>query len=237
MPDNTILDLLERNDPGQGNERIGSTARRNIDKTGYCYHTITKAWGNDNIYSLEVARYRQELLCKLCKEKHIAILFSVTMPNHTHEVFITPDWETLAQTIRLLNTQVSRYIKKDKKARGRKVTEGMKVFTAYPTYIIVKDICYLFFLGKYIFDNPGHLKKEGKVVPDSCFWMFEKGYFKEPYDKALYKKLFDLEPSEILNHYQTKTKEEIFAFAKVQFRNWTEDDNRRMFINEERINQ
>ena len=235
MPDKgSIISFLKKGISELSSENIGSSAKGNVDKSGYCYHTITKAWGNDNIFSGDVAKYRHSLLCKLCADKGVTILFSVAMPTHTHEVFITPNWETLSETIRILNTNVCKYIKKEMIKKGRKNTVVTKLFCDCPIYAIVKDIRYLFFLGKYIYDNPLYLKEEGRIVPYSCFWMFEKGYFKEPYDKAIYKKLFGLEPFDLLTIYQTKTKDEVKATAKQLFIKWTEEDNKRLFINSER---
>ena len=238
MPDSiSIIDILKRSGSEPDSDNVGSTARRNIDKTGYCYHVITKAWGNDNIFTSEAAKYRHSLLCKLCSDRNVTIVFSVTMPNHTHDVFFTPDWETLAEIIRLLNSQVSRFIKKEMAKRGRRISENTKIFEDYPSYVIVRDIKYLFFLGKYLFDNPAYLKEEGRIVPYSCFWMFEKSYFRDPYDKTLYKKLFGMEPPELLEFYQTKTKAEVKAFADMHFQNWTEKENRKLFVNANRLNR
>ena len=140
MPDSiSIVDILKKSGSEPDSDNVGSTARRNIDKTGYCYHVITKA--------------------------------------------------------------------------------------------------YLFFLGKYLFDNPAYLKEEGRIVPYSCFWMFEKSYFRDPYDKTLYKKLFGMEPPELLEFYQTKTKAEVKAFADMHFQNWTEKENRKLFVNANRLNR
>ena len=107
------------------------------------------------------------------------------MPTHTHEVFLTSDWQALSKVIRILNVQVSRFIRNEivektvrrAKEEGRTVNEDYlreresrhRIFDNRPTYIAVRDIVYLMFLGKYIFENPIYLRAEGKTVPFSCF--------------------------------------------------------------------
>lgn len=228
-------------------QKIGTSAKRNIDKSGHCYHVITQSWCKEKIFSLEAATYRHNLLCKLCAEEGIVILFSVILPTHTHEVFLTPDWETLAKVIRVLNLHVSRFIRKElinkaiKRAReeGRPINESFlrekerhhRIFDNCPSYVIVLDMAYLLFLGKYIFDNPAYLKEAGKPVPFSCFWMFERNYFKAPYDETIYKKLFGLSPAELISLYSTKTKAEVMDYARERFGNITKEDNEKLFRN------
>ena len=74
------------------------------------------------------------------------------------------------------------------------------------------------------------MKDEGRSVPDSCFWMFEKGYFPEPYDTAAYSILFDTPPADLLELYTTKTNSEIRTIAAIKFASWTKADNAALFI-------
>ena len=186
----TISDLLRKQDEYAGNCTVGTTLKKNVDKAGFCYHVITQSWDKKTIFNRDIASYRQNLLCRLCSDRGIVILFSVTMPNHTHEVFLTPGWQALSSMIATLNGNVSKYIRmhdKDGRLKSKR-----KIFDYCPKYVIVKDIAYLLYLGKYIYDNPAYLRAEGKPVPDSCYWMFEKGHFVVPYDEKIYAKLFGL---------------------------------------------
>lgn len=222
-----------------------ASSRRTIEKDGHCYHVITQSWCKEKIFSVEAATYRHNLLCRLCAREGIVILFSVTMPTHTHEVFLTPDWKTLSKVIRILNLQVSRFIRNElvekavrrAKEEGKRVNEDYlrekeskhRIFDNRPSYIAVRDIVYLMFLGKYIFENPVYLRAEGKTVPFSCFWMFEKNYFKAPYDEKIYEALFGMTAPELFRLYSTKDKKEVKAFAKERFRDWTKEDNDKLF--------
>ncbi len=230
-------------------DRRGTSARNNIDKSGHCYHVITQSWCKEKIFTSEAATYRHNLLCRLCVEEGIVLLFSVTMPTHTHEVFFTPDWKTLARVIRILNLHVSRFIRKESvgravkraKEEGRTVNESFlkekekrhRIFDNCPTYILVPDLVYLLFLGKYIFDNPNYLKEAGRSVPFSCFWMFEKNYFKAPYDETIYTKLFGLSPPELFRLYSTKTKAEVMEFAQKKYGNTSKETNDKIFRNKD----
>ena len=220
-------------------------SKRTIEKDGHCYHVITQSWCKEKIFSVEAATYRHNLLCRLCIQEGIVILFSVTMPTHTHEVFLTPEWKALSKVIRILNVQVSRFIRNEivekavwrAKEEGKRINEDFlrekesrhRIFDNRPNYIAVRDIVYLMFLGKYIFENPVYLKTEGKTVPFSCFWMFEKNYFKAPYDEIIYQKLFGMTAPELFRLYSTKDKKEVKAFAQERFKDWAKEDNDRLF--------
>ena len=41
----SINDLLKRDDFTELHENSGNADRGNIDKSGHCYHVITRAWG------------------------------------------------------------------------------------------------------------------------------------------------------------------------------------------------
>jgi len=91
---------------------------------------------------------------------------------------------------------------------------------------------YLFFLGKYVYENQQRLKEEGKSVPDSCFWMFEKNYFPSPYRADIYQKLFGISPVDLYSIYKSKTSREVLLLSKQMFGDWTVEDNRKLFFRE-----
>jgi len=224
----TISDLLRKQDE-YANSNIGTALKKNIDKAGFCYHVITQSWDKKTIFNREVASYRQNLLCRLCTDRGIAILFSVTMPNHTHEVFLTPAWKTLSAMVTTLNGNVSKYIRMHDKEDGR-LRNRRRIFDYCPKYVIVKDLAYLLYLGKYIYDNPAYLKAEGRAVPDSCYWMFEKGHFVVPYDERIYAQLFGLTYVQLLELYSTNTKTDVLEYAKRLYAGWSAEDNARLFL-------
>ncbi len=225
MPKPIITELLRK--PYKRPENSGTTKRKTVDKNCHVYHAITNSWSKRKLFYHDVAKYRHDLLCKLCEKYGVTILFQTTMDNHSHEVFLTPDWETLSLVIRVLNINVSKYVRKH---YSDKTKNGKKVFEDEVFYVPVKDIVHLFYLGKYIFDNPDYLISEGKSAPFSCFWMFEKNHFVAGYDSSIYFSLFGLTPTEIYKIYSTMSKDEVLDYAKKRFADWTEIDNRELFI-------
>ena len=222
----TIEDLLPKKQSFPGDDRIGTSTAQNIDKGGHFYHVITQSWTGETIFYSDVAAYRHKLLCNLCLRHNVVIVFSVTMPNHTHEVFISPSWKVLSDIFRTLNTNVSRYIRRNYVNKAR---NGRRIFNRCPCYIRILDIMHLFYLGKYIYDNPQYLKKDDKPIPYSCFWMFEKGYLKEPYREEVYLKLFGLSYQDLFQIYSTMSAQEVKAFAKDHFRNLETARNEALF--------
>lgn len=222
----SILDFCRKDEDLPDESIIGQSTSKNINKSRHCYHVITQSWAKDNIFYADVARYRQNLMCQLCTKAGIVIVFSATNPNHTHEVFITPGWNVLSAMFKSLKTNVSKYIRAHYENKARK---GRRILAACPTYIPVENIVHFFYLGKYIYDNPQYLIKEGKQIPDSCFWMFEKDHLREPYDAEVFSNLFDLTPRELFDIYSKMTKDEVLAYARKRFSGWTDNDNRRVF--------
>ena len=208
-------------------EEVGTARKGNIRKDGTVYHVITKSWRKRRLFDTELASYRKDLLHELCIRFGITILFSVTMPTHTHDVFITPQWSILSHVMTILDSNVAKHVRKymPDRVKGRKL-----VFSEDPAYVMVTDMPHLFFLGKYTFGNYLYLKNEGKTVPDSCFWMFEKGYFAEPYNGKLYRRLFGMEAPELLEFYRTHSDAEVMSYARQAFIDWTEDDNAGLFL-------
>lgn len=225
MPKIEFADLLSEESSVEC--RVGMASTNNIDKSGVVYHVITTSWRKKRLFDMDLAKYRQNLLCELCAKRGITILFSATLPTHTHEVFITPSWEILSGMIRTLNSNVAKYARNHMPER----LDGWgSVFAPDPAYVLVDSMDYLFFLGKYVFDNQQRLKEEGKSVPDSCFWMFEKNYFPEPYRADIYQKLFGMSPADLYSIYKNKTSAEVRLLSKQLFRDWTAEDNRHLFI-------
>lgn len=208
-------------------EPVGTARKGNIMKNGLFYHVITTSWRRRRLFDAELASYRKDLLHELCIRYGITILFSVTMPTHTHDVFITPDWKILSHVIAILNSNVAKYARRylQDRMKGRKL-----VFSEDPAYVMVTDMPHLFYLGKYTYGNYSYLRSEGKTVPDSCFWMFEKGYFAEPYNGKLYPMLFGMEAPDLLGFYKAHTEAEVMSYAREAFMDWTDADNARLFL-------
>jgi len=229
MPENyTFRDLLRKRD--EDLDRIGRASYRNIDKTGVFYHVITKSARGDNVFLAKGAGdYRHDLLCRLCEERGIILVFSTTMPSHSHDVLLTPDWETLCGVYKILNTNVSKFIRKQ---NPDKYPAGERILRRHPVYIAVRDMVYLCILGKYIFDNPEYLRKESRFIPHDCFWMFQKSHFSSAYDETLYKKLFGLEPRQLYDLYSSSSMPQIRQFAVEKYGSWPASQTRSLFYRE-----
>lgn len=224
---NLSVNQLLREKPVYEQSNVGTASRGNIRKDGRFYHVITTSWRKRWLYDSELALYRKDLLNEECIKHGVTILFSVTMPTHTHDVFITPDWETIAEVIRIVNSSVSKYVRRHMPERMK---NRSKVLSEHPAYVIINDIVQLFVTGKYLYKNYSYLKDENKAVPDSCFWMFEKNYFSDPYNGKLYKQLFGMEPKNLLDFYANHSDAEIKMFCDTAFSEWTEEDNKRLFF-------
>jgi REP element-mobilizing transposase RayT len=212
-------------------EHIGRASGGNIDKTGVFYHVITRTQGGENHFLTKGSGdYRHTMMCNLCEERGITIIFSVTMPNHTHEVFLTPSWEKLSDMIRTLNTNLSKYIRSHTTAR---IGEKEKIFRRYPIYIPIRDIVYLMTCGKYIYDNPNYLKEGKRYIPSETFWMFKTGHMLTGYDERIYQRLFGLTPAQIYELFSTKSKDQVIAYAKKQYAFWTPEMTHGVFYKKE----
>ena len=207
--------------------RIGRASSRNIDKSGVFYHVITKSQTGDNIFLTKGAGdYRHNLLCRLCEERGITVIFSVTMPNHTHDVLLSYDWKAISAIYKILNTNVSKYIRS---RNEDKYPTGTRILRRHPVYIVIRDIIYLFTLGKYIYDNPAYLRKDGKFVPHDCFWMFRTVHFNDAYDENIYKELFSLSAKELHDLYESTDMPGIRNYAASHFSHWTKTMTHNIF--------
>ncbi len=217
--------LIRREEPGF-ETNVGRGSNGSIDKTACFYHVITKSFDGGRIFYRDIAEYRHNLLCHQCQDKGIKILFSVTMSNHTHDVFLVPSWEALSEVMRIVNKNVTQqlHIRYPKRVR-----EGVRAFRRYPAYIPVRDVVQLFCLGKYIFDNPSYLEHGNRSAPNSCFWMFESDFFVAAYDRDLFIHLFGLSPKEIFSIYSEMDGPSVTKYAVSHFGNWTEKQTRAVF--------
>ncbi len=207
--------------------RIGVASKSTVRKNGTVYHVITTSWRKKWLFDSTLAAYRKDLLHELCIKRGITILFSASMPTHTHDVFITPDWETLSGVMKTLDSAVAKYVRRHfpERIKGRNL-----VFSKDPVYIMVEDIRHLFFLGKYIHGNCQYLKDEGKPVPDSCFWMFRKNYLAPPYNERIYSPLFGMSAPELIEFYESHSDAEVRRFANEKYKDWTKEDNDNLFV-------
>lgn len=207
-------------------EREWEVVDRKIDRNGQVYHVFQRGRNREQIFTADVAKFRHNMLCKLCADHGVVIIFSVVMPNHTHDVLAAAEWKTISNVMKTLNTKVSQYIRK---RSGEKYKDKGSVFDGRPTYKPVRDRVYLFYLGKYLYDNPAYLVEAGRFVPYSCFWMFEKGYLVEPYRKELYIDLLGMTAKELVGIYSFKSKEEVYRLALERFSDWPAERNDAVF--------
>ena len=181
-----------------------TTNSKKLDRTGRFYHVTQQCYSFGNTFSLNSAKYRTHLLHEICRKNKVIVLCSIVMPTHTHDVFYSSEFSNIQHTVQAVNTAVSKYISKE-----RNYSKKEPVFADLPSYERISDKSHLFYLFKYLYENPQYLKKEGKHVPYSCFDQWEKNYFK-PYKTEAYKLLFNKELSEIVQMCMNMSKEEFF---------------------------
>ena len=199
---------------------------RRTDKNGRFYHIIQRASSRDNIYDAEIAKYRENTLCRLCAMHNVVIIFSVVMTNHTHDVLMGENLDSISNVIRLVNSAVSRRLRKRSPQR---YTNGRKVFESDPYYRAIHDIVSLTIVGKYTYDNVMDIKLKNGFVPYSCFSFLEKGTVIKPYNKNLYPSLFGMSEQELCNLYKANDMHAVRQIALNLYKNWTLEDNDRIF--------
>lgn len=209
-------------------QKIGRASSRNINKTGVFYHVITKSSNGDAVFLAKGAgEYRHSLLCRLCEERGITILFSVTMPTHTHDVFLTPDWESLREVFMVLDTNLSKFIRKSNPQRYQK---GARPLRRHPVYIAIRDVLYLMVLGKYIFENMAGMRRENKFVPYESFWMLKNGHLPDGYDEKIYPALFGIDMQKLYELYSTTDKQQLYDYALEIASGWTKEKTEAVFF-------
>lgn len=200
--------------------------KRAVDKNGHFYHAVQRAANRENIFDIELARYRHNLLCRICAMHNVTIIASVVMSNHTHDLFMADYLDDVSTALRIVNTAVSHYLRKK---NPKKYTNGRRVFEDVPYYRAIHDIVALMIAIKYIFDNAKALEVKGAIVPFSCFWNMSKGYLSKPYNKALYEKLFGLKDTELYNFLNENDMSEVRRLSLEMFSHWTKQDNDSVF--------
>lgn len=197
-----------------------------LDKNAHFYHVVQRASNRDNIFDIELARYRNNLLNRLCAMHNVTIIASVVMNNHTHDLLMADILSDISTTIRLVNTEVSHYLRKKS---PKKYTNGRRIFESSPYYRAIHDIVDLMIAIKYIFDNMKQLETKGGVVPFSCFWNMSKGYLSRPYNKSIYPMLFGMSEVDLYNFLNENTMQQVIDISRERFKNWTSQDNTNVF--------
>lgn len=199
---------------------------RTIDKNGRFYHLVQRASNKENIYDKELAKYRENLLCRISSMYDVTILFSVVLRNHSHDVFMTENWEFISKAIKQVNSAIS---KKVREKHPQKYINGRRVFESKPYYRALHDIVDLHVVAKYTYDNVAKVEEKGGYVPYSCFWTMEKGFLSKPYNKLIYPALFDMTEIELCNLFKENDITTVRKLAQNRFKNWTQLDNDRLF--------
>ena len=203
-----------------------SSPLRQIDKNGRFYHVVQRASNRENIYDNETAKYRANLMARICSMYNVTILFSVVMSNHTHDILMAERWELIAQVIKEVNSAVARRIRKKDSQR---YTNGRRIFEEAPYYRAIHDIIALMVVSKYVYDNAKDMEDKGKYVPYSCFWHMRNGRLPKPYRKELYPLLFGMNELELCSFFDAHSISEIREIACELFKTWTKHDNDSFF--------
>ncbi len=205
---------------------LSQPKRTKTDKNGRIYHATQRAAGKEFIFDKEVGKYRHNILCRICARFNVKIIFSVVMGNHTHDVLMAENVDTISKVLRLVNSAVSHKIREQ---NPHKYINGKRVFESRPFLRAIKDIVSLTTVGKYDYDNVKHVLGKGEFVPYDCFWAFKKGIVVKPYDKDLYPALFGMSEKELCDFYEANDAQVVAKLAKERFKDWTKLDNDRFF--------
>lgn len=158
MVDLSFEKLLNGDKNLQFEPNVGRGSKGNIDKTACFYHVITKSFNGGNIYNWETANYRHTLLSQQCEKRGIKIIFSLTMPNHTHDVFLTPSWDDLVDVLRTVNSKVTQHLRL---SDPKKFKKGVRIIRKYPAFCTSQGHCAAVLSGKiYIRQSKLHEKRD-----------------------------------------------------------------------------
>ena len=207
-------------------EPVSVPPLRTIDKNGRFYHVVQRASNKDNIYDKELAKYRENLLCRICALYDITILFSVVMKNHSHDIVMAEAWELISKATKQVNSAVSKQVRNK---NPKKYSNGRRVFASRPYYRAIHDIVDLHVVSKYTFDNVAKVEEMGGFVPYSCFWTMEKGIVVRPYNKELYPLLFQMSETDLCKFFKENDISTVRKLTIEHFRDWTQEDNDRFF--------
>lgn len=127
---------------------------KKIDRSGHFYHVTQQGYSFGNTFSLNSAKYRMHMLDELCRRNKVLPLCNIVMPTHTHDIFYSEDFRNIQKTLQTLNTAVSNFITAEKET-VRKYKEP--VFSNHPSYEVIKEKEHLFYLFKYLYENPQYL--------------------------------------------------------------------------------
>lgn len=219
-----MLDFKEFMNLGERNYEL--PLLRRIDKNGRFYHVVQRASNRDNIYDADLAKYRENVLCRICAMYNVVILFSVVLTNHTHDILVANNWEDIATVIRLVNAAVSHKVRKK---NPKRYANGRRVFETTPFYRAIHDMVALYVVSKYAFDNVKNVVLSKGFVPFSCFWYMENGTLTRPYDKRNYETLFGMSVMELYKLFNENDMGTVRQFALDRYANWTQTDTDRLF--------
>lgn len=195
--------------------RGGKSNKGTIEKNGRFYHVVQRGRNRENIYDDRSARYRHDLLCSQCLKNGVGVLFSVVMPNHTHDLLYSESWDNISKTLKSTNTQVARFIKK---SNPKKFKIDKRVFDERPVYIAIKNIRHLGIAGKYIYENFAEYERQNKFVPFSCFFGMRNDYLPvPPYRKDLYEFIYGLDIQNLCSFFEKASTKDIEKLMENRF--------------------
>lgn len=203
-------------------KEAGASNNGRLERNGHFYHVVQRGRNRENVYDDRSAKYRHDLLCRLCTKYGVGVVFSVTMPNHTHDLLYADDWRSISKVVQILNSQVSRFIRRNNPARYK--VDG-RVFDERPVYVAVKNMRHLSNIGKYIYENFAQFERQGKFVPFSCFFGMRKGYVPSPpYRKDLYEFIYGMDVQQLCAFFEDNSAKDIERHVAARFSSWTTSD-------------
>ena len=207
-------------------ENVGTFRNGNIDFNCRFFHVIQRTYRRYQYFNNDLAWYYHSLIEAESPVYGVIPICQVIMPTHVHEVYYTRDVRDISNMRAVACGQTTLYMKrKRKKEKQQSVT---RLFDRVPRYVAIADREQLLITLKYIYDNDLFLKKEGKLVPYSCFYHWEKQKYK-PYAVETVSDLYRIKPEQLVK-LLGEDKENVRRFAALYSSEEFRNEDRHVFF-------
>ena len=192
-------------------ENVGTFKKGNIDFNCRFFHVIQRTYRRYQLFNSDIAWYYHSFIESECPKYRVVPICQVIMPTHVHEIYYADDVRDISKMRAVACGQTTLYMKR--KRTSEKQTSVVRLFDRCPRYVPVTDRAQLLITMKYLYDNDSYLKKEGRIVPYSCFYYWEKHKYK-PFAVETVSDLFGIRPENLVE-LMKKDKEDVSRFASL----------------------
>jgi len=207
-------------------ENVGTFKKGNIDFNCRFFHVIQRTYRRYQLFNNDIAWYYHSFIESECPKYGVVPICQVIMPTHVHEIYYADDVRNISKMRAVACGQTTLYVKRKRKAE--KQTSVVRLFDRCPRYVPVVDREQLLITMKYLYDNDSYLKKEGRIVPYSCFYYWEKQRYK-PFAVETVSDLFGIKPENLMD-LMKGDKDSVIRFASLFSSEKIREDDRRLFL-------